>query len=164
MSGAADRPGRGSEPALTDEPVRAVLERMSSRRPGPAAGSAAALAAAMGAALAGKTARLSLRQLSGAEALADVADTLRDRALTLAADDAAGVAATLTSAADGPADPSAVPREIGEVADAVGRLADRLTEHGNPRLRADALAARHLATAARTMADHVVRSNEGTQN
>lgn len=182
MSGAADRPGREDGPALAEQPVRVVLEQLSSREPGPAAGSAAALAAAMGAALTGKTARLSHRQLggagvvaragttcavgagAGADVLAHAADTLRDRALALAGDDAAGVVATLGSAVDGPADPSAVPREIGEVADAVGKLAARLTEHGNPRLRADVVAARHLAAAARTMVDAVVRSNQRTQD
>lgn len=134
---------------------------MASRRPGPAAGSAAALATAAGAALLGKTARLSHRQLDDADALADAADALRARALALTAEDAAGVAETLSSSAGGPADRSAVPRQIGGVAAAVGQLAGRLAERGNPRLHADAVAAGHLAAAASATVDAIVRSNEG---
>lgn len=141
--------------------VRELLAAMASGEPGPSAGSAAGLAAAVAAALVAKTARLSGRQLSDAAARAEAADELRDRALTLADADAAGVRAMLTSGADAPADPSAVPAQIGEVAAAVGRLAAPLVEQGNPRLQADAVAARQLAAAAGACIEAILRSNAG---
>src|SRR5699024_6148850 len=92
---------------------------------------------------------------------AAAAEALRDRAITLAEADAAGVRAMLTSGADAPADPSAVPAQIGEVAAAVGRLADLLVEQGNPRLHADAAGAGQLAAAAGASIDAILRSNQG---
>ena len=141
--------------------MRELLAQMSSGEPGPSAGSAAGLAAALAAALGAKAARLSGRQLPDADQHAAAADDLRDRALALAEADAAGVRAMLTSAPDSPADPSTTPREIGEVADAVGLLAATLATRGNPRLHADAAAAGHLATAARAGIDAILRSNRG---
>ena len=154
--------GCGGE-MVTDGSVRELLAQMSSGAPGPSAGSAAGLATALGAALAAKTARLSRRQLgdAGADERAAAAEALRDRALALADADAAGVRAMLTSGADAPADPSAVPAQIGEVAAAVGRLADLLVEQGNPRLHADAAGAGHLAATARAVIDAILRSNQG---
>lgn len=134
---------------------------MAAGRPAPAAGSAAAVAAAMGAALAAKTARLSGRYRTDAEALADAADALRDRAIALAEADATGVTAAMTAGAPSAADPSAVPRQIAELADDLLRLADTLVENANPRLYADALAARCLAEAARGAVDAIVDSNDG---
>lgn len=148
---------------VTEDSVRELLAKMSSGAPGPSAGSAAGLVTAVAAALVAKTARLSRRQLGDADADADeraaAAEALRDRALTLAEDDAAGVRAMLTSGADAPADPSAVPAHIGEVAAAVGRLADLLVEQGNPRLHADAVAAGQLAAAAGASIEAILRSN-----
>lgn len=144
---------------MTGESLGALLEEMASGEPGPSAGSAAGVATATAAALVAKTARLSGRQLGDAEERAAAADALRERAHALADADARGVRAMLTAAPDAPADPSAIPREIGEVADAVGRLAADLAAHANPRLRADAAAAGHLAAAARAVIDGIVRSN-----
>lgn len=148
-------------PQHVGEAVRELLAEMSSGEPGPSAGSAAGLVAAVAAALVAKTARLSGGQLADAAARAEAADELRERALALADADAAGVRAMLTSGADAPADPSAVPAEIGEVAAAVGRLAAPLVEQGNPRLHADAVAAGQLAAAAGASIDAILRSNAG---
>ncbi|QPZ38765.1 cyclodeaminase/cyclohydrolase family protein [Paramicrobacterium chengjingii] len=142
-----------------DDSVRMLLERMASGSPGPSAGSAAATAAALGAALAAKTARLSSQQLDVASEYANKADVLRDRALTLAEEDARGVRAMLSATPEAPADPSAIPREIADVAVAVRELAATLAERGNPRLHADAAAAECLAAAAERMIDGIIRSN-----
>lgn len=164
-----------AEPDLSDLTVRDLLESMSaSHRPDPAAGTAAALAAAMAAALAGKAARLSRRHLDDADGLVAEADALRERALSLAMADASAVAAMgaavqpassdearSRTARDSVADAIAVPRDIGELAADVKRLATHLGDHGNPRLRADAQAACHLADASAATADAIVRSNEG---
>jgi methenyltetrahydrofolate cyclohydrolase len=163
-----------AESDLSGLPVHALLELMASARPDPAAGSAAALSAALAAALVGKAARLSRRHLDDAERLAEQADDLRGRALRLGQADAEAVAsmgakvrpasqddARGAAARDSVADAIAVPREIGEVAAEVDRLAALLGEHGNPRLRADAQAAHHLAEAAARSSRAIVRSNEG---
>jgi methenyltetrahydrofolate cyclohydrolase len=163
-----------AEPDLSELTVRGLLEAMAAQRPAPAAGSAAAVAVAMGAALVGKAARLSRRHLDDSEEMVERADALRDRALGLAEADAAAVAAMGHAvrparsdeahgreARDTVADAVAVPREVGEVAAEVGRLATEVGEHGNPRLRADAQAAKHLVDAAAATADAIVRSNEG---
>ncbi|MCW4457067.1 cyclodeaminase/cyclohydrolase family protein [Microbacterium sp. MPKO10] len=144
-----------------DDSIRMLLEQMASGSPGPSAGSAAALATALGAALAAKTARLSHQHLDNASAYADTADALWERALTLAEEDARGVRAMLSAAADAPADPSTTPREIADVAVAVRELAATLAGQGNPRLHADAAAAASLAVAAGAVIDGVLRSNAG---
>lgn len=141
--------------------LRGFLDQMSSETPGPSAGSAAGVTAAMGAALAAKTARLSHQSVADAAAVSDAAVKLRTRALALAEADAEVVRATLSSVGDAVADPSAVPVEIGEVAEAVAEIADQLAGRGNPRLHADAVAAGHLAAAARAMVQAIVESNTG---
>jgi formiminotetrahydrofolate cyclodeaminase len=164
MLPAAHRDGDGeatmAQSDLRDLPVHALLELMASARPDPAAGSAAALSVALAAALLGKTARLSGRHLDDAERLAGQADDLRVRAVRLGQADAEAVT-SMVAAARGPGtDAMAVPREIGEVAAEVDRLAAHLGEHGNPRLRADAQAAHHLAEAAARASRAILRSNE----
>lgn len=141
-------------------PLADFLQRMSADRPAPAAGSAAAVTAGMAAALLGKAARLSRRQRDDADSLADSSDALRERALELAEADAAAVTAMFSAGGTGPSDPSAVPREIAELAAQVAQLAARLSEHVNPRLHADAVAAQHLAEAARASINTVMRSND----
>ena len=167
------------ETDLSTQSLAEFLERVSRDRPSPAAGSAAAVTAALGAALVGKAARLSHRQMDDAADLATRADELRVRALRLAEEDARAVADMSarvrpasedshvradSTAGDAVGDAIAVPREIGEVAETIAALARRLDEHGNPRLRADAVAAHRLADAARQSAAAIVRSNEGLQD
>jgi len=149
-----------SHDGLTGRPVDAVLELMAAARPDPAAGTAAAVSVALAAALAGKTARLSGRHLGDAEEAAEEADALRRRALELAEADAEAVAAMGASGNPAP-EVIDVPTEIGEVATRVLGLASHLSEHGNPRLRADAEAAHHLAEAAARTTRAIARSNEG---
>lgn len=189
MTAPGDTRGRGEARGQDPEvaPAKAVqhlqmsdlLAQMSATAPGPAAGSAAAVAVSMAAALVAKTARLSPRHLQDAAALARTADAWCDRALELAGADASSVIAMLTADASrapespqttvspvvpvgaGCPDPSTIPRQIGELAEEVARQGARLSESGNPRLRADALAARHLAEAAGYTVDAIVRSNRG---
>lgn len=153
--------GPPDEEDLAALPLGAFLERTATNQGAPAAGSAAAVAAALGAALAGMTARLS-RELDGADRLAEHADTLRARALELAEADAAAVGAMLSGSSPDRPDPNDVPRAIGDVADELAGLAADLARDGNPRLHADAVAAGHLATAARAMVDGIIRSNRDT--
>jgi formiminotetrahydrofolate cyclodeaminase len=150
-----------TEGDLSGLPVHALLEQMASARPDPAAGSAAALSVALAAALVGKSARLSRRRLDDADRLAEQADALRVRALRLGQADAEAVASMVRTGPTEGTDAIAVPQEIGEVAAEVDRLAAHLGEHGNPRLRADAQAAHHLAEAAARTSRAIVRSNRG---
>lgn len=163
-----------AEADLSAQTLHGLLEQMAAERPDPAAGTAAAIAAALAAALVGKAARLSRRHLDDADRLAEQADVLRGRAVRLGEADARAVAsmgararpasqddAHGRAARESVSDAIAVPREIGEVAADVDRLAARLGEHGNPRLHADAEAAHHLATAATRTVQAIVRSNEG---
>ncbi|WP_157683411.1 cyclodeaminase/cyclohydrolase family protein [Microlunatus soli] len=171
----------GADPSRADSGIATsavgeLLARMADRRPGPAAGSAAALAAGLAAALTGKVARLSHRQLADAEGLAERADRLRERAVELADADAAAVVAMITgrgpevdagaSAAGGAGTESGardaavvVPEEIGELAAELADLAKHLAVQGNPRLRADAVAAVRLAESARAIVHEIQRSN-----
>lgn len=176
-AGGTKGPGPQCGPtALQHLPLSEFLAQMSATTPGPAAGSAAAMAVGMAAALTAKTARLSIRHLQDADGLARAADRWRERASELAGADASNVTAMLTPdpsrgpgsphSTDPPGhgcparpDPSTIPRQIGELAGEVARLAARLSELGNPRLRADALAARHLAEAAGAAVEAIVRSN-----
>lgn len=174
-----ERRRRMPEANLSTQSLAEFLERVSRDRPSPAAGSAAAVTAALGAALVGKAARLSGRHMDDAEQLAAEADDLRARALRLAEEDARAVANMSarvrpaseeakvpadSTAGDTVDDAIAVPREIGEVAGTIAALARKLDAHGNPRLRADAVAAHRLADAAQQSADAIVRSNEGLQD
>lgn len=147
--------------ALTSQPLEQVLGRMSAMEPGPAAGSAAAITAAIAAALLTKTARLSRQQLPGAQDLARTAEHLRERALELAQADADAVQALLTGGS-GPADPSAIPQRIGDLARELADLATRICADGKESLRADAAAAGHLARAAEETVGAIVASNAET--
>lgn len=158
--GGAPGTGPGQDPvSWAGMSVEGFLERMS-RSPAPAAGSAAAVAVGMAAALVGKAARRSRRHLD-ADALARMADALRERALHLAGADAAAVTVMTSSGTGVPPEAVAVPREIGELATEVARLAAQLREHGNPDLLADAVAAQHLAAAAGAATEAILISNVG---
>lgn len=58
-------------------------------------------------------------------------------------------------------DPNAIPRQIGELAGEVTRLAAQLSESGNPRLRADAITAHRLAESAGAAIEAIMDSNCG---
>ncbi|HEY2691098.1 MAG TPA: cyclodeaminase/cyclohydrolase family protein [Streptosporangiaceae bacterium] len=142
-------------------PVGEFLSRLAGPEPAPSGGGAAALAVSMAAGLCAMTARLSARQLTGAEDLATAAQRTADRAASLIQADADSyaavidaqrrkhdddqsrrreIAAALAAAAD-------VPMEIVELAVPVARLAARLAADGNPNLRGDAIAGALLAEA-----------------
>jgi len=58
--------------------------------------------------------------------------------------------------------PLAVPLEIGRTADKVSTLAEQLALHGNPKLRADAVVAAILASAAAESVAYLVEVNLGS--
>lgn len=168
MNGTVNTPKTARTPdddhtsALTLQPVVAYLDLMSRGRPAPAAGSAAAINLGLGAALAGKTARLSGQHRADAEALAQAADAIRDRAVALAEADAEGVSATISGEQSAPIDINAVPRQIAELAGELAELAERLAARCNPRLRADAVSAWCMADAASGVIDAILHSNDGS--
>jgi formiminotetrahydrofolate cyclodeaminase len=127
----------------------------------------------MAAGLCAMTARLSSRQLAGAEDVAAAAQRTADRAASLIQADADSyaaviaaqrrrqdddqarrreIAAALAAAAD-------VPMEIAELAVPVARLAARLAADGNPNLRGDAITGVLLAEAGARAAAALVGIN-----
>ncbi|HLS48706.1 MAG TPA: cyclodeaminase/cyclohydrolase family protein [Actinomycetaceae bacterium] len=145
---------------LTLQPVAGYLDLMSRGAPAPAAGSAAALAVGMGAALVGKTARLSAKYRDDTDALSADADAIRKRAVALADADSHSVATAVPQGETTELDMSAVPREIGELAAQLARLAERLETGGNPWLIADARSVAFLAQAAHSMVEAILHSND----
>jgi formiminotetrahydrofolate cyclodeaminase len=154
-------------------PVSEFLSQLAGPEPAPSGGGAAALAVSMAAGLCAMTARLSARQLTGAEDLATAAQCTADRAASLIQADADSyaavidaqrrkhdddqsrrreIAAALAAAAD-------VPMEIVELAVPVARLAARLAADGNPNLRGDAIAGALLAEAGARAAAALVAIN-----
>src|SRR5690625_428948 len=130
---------RDEDPAtLTLQSVAGYLDLMSRATPAPAAGSAAALAIGMGAALAGKTARLSANYREDTDELAHTADDIRKRAVALADADSHSVARAVPEGSTSQLDMSAVPRRIGDLADAAG--------HGTQDRKSTRLNSSHVAT------------------
>ena len=143
---------------LAEHSVERLTRRLAGRG-APAAGSAAAVATAMAAALVVKVAERSGSHLGDATAIARRAHDWRLRALRLAEEDEAAVAAML---AGSPARAAVVvPEEIDGLAATVSAEADRLASGGNPRLRADAVTARVLAEAARAAVDAILADDQG---
>lgn len=152
--------------------VAELLEKVAARTPAPAGGSVAALTLALAAALAEMAARFSDDQWPDAPSAVTEASALRERATPLAQDDADAYGAVLKArrlAKDDPARKGAlaasldqaiaVPLEIARVAAKTAALARRVANHGNPRLRADALAAATLAASAARVAANLVATN-----
>jgi formiminotetrahydrofolate cyclodeaminase len=154
-------------------PVSEFLSQLAGPGPAPSGGGAAALAVSMAAGLCAMTARLSSRQLAGAEDVAAAAQRTADRAASLIQADADSyaaviaaqrrrqdddqarrreIAAALAAAAD-------VPMEIAELAVPVARLAARLAADGNPNLRGDAITGVLLAEAGARAAAALVGIN-----
>jgi methenyltetrahydrofolate cyclohydrolase len=141
--------------------VAAFAEAVAAPEPAPGGGAAAAATAALGAALVAMAARFSRSQLDDADEIAARADSLRERALELADEDAAAYAGVLTAFrlpkdADGRRErvkdalqrACEVPREVAEGAAEVATLAAGVGARGNPNLAGDAATAAHLAVAA----------------
>ena len=120
---------------------------------------------ATAAALLEKCARLSARTWSGSAEAHGLAHALRLRAEALVEDDVQAYLAYVGAMRSGAAVESAhaktveVPLEIVRAAAAASELAERLATHGNPRLRADAVAAAILAGAAAEIAAMLIREN-----
>jgi len=152
----------GGQAGYAELPVGEFLDALAAGSAAPAGGSAAALVLAQAAALCAKTARLSARQLTEAQAVAltQEAERIRSGAASLIDEDAlayravieqsrlpvgearaAGMAAALSHAAE-------VPLRIVELCVPVAELASALASECNPALRGDAIAAGELAQAA----------------
>jgi formiminotetrahydrofolate cyclodeaminase len=138
------------------ERVADFLEALGAASPAPASGTAAAFAAAMAAALAELSAGVS----RDAAAVAHARE-LRVRLTELATEDAEAYTAYVRERTDETrARIVAVPQEIGELADAVAALGDRLARSGKPTVRGDALAATDLARGAGRAARRLVEINQ----
>ena len=146
--------------------LRELLVALEAAAPSPAGGTAAAVTAAMAASLVVMVARESPAWPDGATVARD-ASTLRDRLLTLGAEDVQAFGAVLTASrerntdalADALARAAEVPLEIAERAADVVELAARATADGKRPLQPDAEAAAILAEAATRAASRLVRVN-----
>lgn len=165
--------------SYSEQPIEKFLDRLASDEPAPGGGSTAALSAAMAAALVAMAARLSTGRRSDgrvgdAAAIAETADGLRRRALTLADEDAAAYGRVLAAyRRAGDDDPggrtgairaaleaaSTVPLEVAELAAEAAILGARLVEDGNPNLEGDANAGVELGRAAARAAARLVEIN-----
>lgn len=157
-----------------EQPLEEFLDRLASDEPAPGGGSAAAVTAAMAAGLVAMAARLSSGRVDDADGIAETADGIRRRALTLADEDAvayAGVLAAYRRAREEDLDgrrgeiraaleaATAVPLETAGLAAEASVLGGRLVEAGNPNLKGDANAAVQLAGAAARAAARLVEIN-----
>ena len=176
-----------------DLPVGRFLDALSATTPDPSGGGVAALAVAFAAGLCVMVAGLSARHLptaergeepgaeranepgaergaegaAGAEALAERARRLRDRAAPLAQADAEGYRAVLAAirAGDKPATQAAlsaacaVPMQVAQIGAEVAGIAATVAAAGNPSVRGDAITAGLLAAAGSRAAAALVRIN-----
>lgn len=160
--------------SISDQPVGELLEALSARTSAPGGGSAAGVALGLAAALCAMAARFSDRSLEGAAEAAEMADSVRLRALQLADEDAAAYGRVLAARrlpADVPAadreealatavaEAVAVPLEVAELGAELARLANEVASSGNPRLLGDAITAVLLAEAAAAAAATLVEIN-----
>jgi formiminotetrahydrofolate cyclodeaminase len=165
-------------PGMRDSKIVDFLDRLADRVPAPGGGATAALHAAQAAALLGMVARYTTgeRYAEHADTTADViaeTDTLRERALGLADDDAAAFtavtdayrlpkgderAAAVAAALAGAADP---PAQVVEVATRLVGICEALLPIGNRNLVADVAAAAEAARAALTTGRVNVEVNMG---
>jgi formiminotetrahydrofolate cyclodeaminase len=157
-----------------EQPLERFLDQLASDEPAPGGGSAAAVTAAMAAGLVAMAARLSATRVDDADGIAETADGIRRRALTLADEDAA-IYGRVLAAYRRPRDDdpvgrrgeiraaleaaSAVPLEVGSLAAEAAVLGARLVEAGNPNLEGDANAAVELGRAAARAAARLIELN-----
>ncbi|SCE17597.1 Formiminotetrahydrofolate cyclodeaminase [Streptomyces sp. DfronAA-171] len=169
--------------AVRTTPLDAYLGRLAAREPAPGGGAAAAVHAAQGAALVAMVARYSTgpKYAAHAERLAEItteADDLRERALTLADEDAAAFTAVtdayrlpkntpeeksarsgaIAAALLGAATP---PAALLSLAERIVSLAEELLPVGNPNVVTDVAAAAEAARAAASTARVNVEINLG---
>ena len=154
---------------LGSDPLRAVLDRIGDDHPTPGGGVAAALGGALGTALVAMLARVSVAQGERADhakllnAVAEEADTLRERLLALADEDAAAYAAVTKAAPEvveaALKEATEVPLRIMEACvEAVG-LAKNAVERGFPSAIADGAAGAELCRAGLRGAAALVQAN-----
>jgi formiminotetrahydrofolate cyclodeaminase len=153
-------------------PLREFLDAVAAQEPAPSAGAAVAVTAGLAAGLVAMSAGFSSDQLEDAASLRARAEELRAVLAPLPQRDVAAysevlrafalpksredrrqrIAAELSAASD-------VPAEIARVGAEVARLAGRLAQQGNPRLRGEAVTAGLLAAAAVSAAAALVEEN-----
>ncbi|NUW37211.1 cyclodeaminase/cyclohydrolase family protein [Nonomuraea sp. SMC257] len=163
---------------MRDMEIGGFLERLAAREPAPGGGATAALHAAQAAALLGMVARYTTgdRYAEHAETVGAVTaetDTLRERALDLAAEDAAAFtavtqayrlpkgeerSAAIAAALAGAAEP---PARVAGTAARLVELCETLLPIGNPNVATDVAAAAEAARAALTTARVNVEVNMG---
>ncbi|GAA2314819.1 hypothetical protein GCM10010149_78000 [Nonomuraea roseoviolacea subsp. roseoviolacea] len=163
---------------MRDMEIGGFLDRLAAREPAPGGGATAALHAAQAAALLGMVARYTTgdRYAGHAETVAAVTaetDTLRERALDLAAEDAAAFtavtqayrlpkgeerSAAIAAALAGAAEP---PARVAGTAARLVELCETLLPIGNPNVVTDVAAAAEAARAALTTARVNVEVNMG---
>jgi formiminotetrahydrofolate cyclodeaminase len=142
-----------------------LLSKIASAEPAPASGSAAAAVVAAAAALVQKVAKLSAKQWPQAAEIDGRAERLRLSAEELVTEDSIAYLAYLKAVRSGrdvssaQARTVAVPLEIVRVAAEVAALAEQSASSGNPRLRADAVVAAMLASAAAEAAAFLIAVN-----
>jgi formiminotetrahydrofolate cyclodeaminase len=159
---------------LLDLRLREFLEEVASERRTPGGGSVAALVTAAAAGLLAKVARASSDTWPEARGIAAQAESLRDRVAPLAQLDAEEYEAALQARSDVGEEPgerrdfalgrayaraAEPPLQIVEAAAHVAVLSVSVAQHGNPSLRADAVAAAALAAGAARAAAELVAVN-----
>ena len=124
------RNGGDRSPDYAAMPLGEFLEATATSKPAPGGGGAAAVSVALAAALAGMSARLSGDYLAEAPDLADRADRLRERALSLAAEDAEAYGSLLAARrlSPGPERDEAVRRATEHATDVPLRIAETARE------------------------------------
>jgi formiminotetrahydrofolate cyclodeaminase len=147
-----------------DVPLDAWLDRLAGRSPAPAGGSACALGVAIAAGLASMVAAYSQDRVRDANAIVEVSDAARRRAIELAAADEAAYRDVLhaTSAAAREAalaEATRIPLAMVALAVELSPTLIRLHKEGDPRLRGDAAVGIELARAAGQGAAGLVRLN-----
>jgi formiminotetrahydrofolate cyclodeaminase len=131
-----------------------LLNKIASKEPAPASGSACGAVVAAASALLEKAARLSGKQWTGANDALERAHTLRVESFGLIEEDAQAYLAFVEAVRSRKDVETAhartvdVPLRMIRAAAEVAELAVQLANHGNPNLRADAVVAAILASAA----------------
>lgn len=144
-----------------------LLSKLASKEPAPASGSAAAAVVAAAAALVQKVAKLSGKHWPEAAEIDGRAERLRIHAEDLVEQDSLAYLAYVEAVRSGQDVASAqsrtveMPLEIVRAAAEVAALAELSVSSGNPRLRADAVVAAMLASAAAEAAAFLVAVNVG---
>ena len=142
-----------------------LLSKIASKEPAPASGSAAAAVVAAAAALVQKVAKLSAKHWPEAAEIDVSAERLRLRAEELVEQDSLAYLAYVEAVRSGQDVANAqartveMPLEIVRAAAEVAALAEQSASSGNPRLRADAMVAAMLASAAAEAAAFLVAVN-----